>query len=94
MRVRITKPLAGTVDGIQLSRLAAGHVYDINSSLACYLLSEGVAEPANHDDWQTPASPAERISPERPAETRSKRVTLPRSIAAERARKPGSKPKE
>jgi len=87
MRVRITKPLAGTVDGIQLSRLVAGHVYDVNSSLACYLLSEGVAEPANHEEWQTPA-PAERKPLEKPAETRTKRVTLPRSMAAERPHKP------
>jgi hypothetical protein len=92
MRVRITKPLAGTVDGIQLSRLLAGQVYDVNSSLACYLLSEGVAEPANHEHWQVP-SPAERKPLERPVETRSRRVTLPRSMAAERAHKPRRKRK-
>ena len=44
MRVRITKALAGSIDGIQLSRLSKGRVYDVNTSLACYLLSEEMAE--------------------------------------------------
>ena len=50
MRVRITKPLSGSIDGIQLSRLSKGHVYDVYTSLACYLLSEGMAEPAPDDE--------------------------------------------
>jgi hypothetical protein len=72
--------------------LSAGRVYNVNASLACYLLSEGVAEPANHEQWQT-SPPAERRPPESPTEARAKRVTLPRSMAAERAHKPRSKRK-
>jgi hypothetical protein len=62
-----------------------GNVYDVNTSLACYLLSEGVAEPAHHDDLSG-AVPASKRTVERSIETRSKRVNLPRSLAAERAR--------
>ena len=86
MRVRITKNLTGSIDGIQLSRLAMGNVYDVNTSLACYLLSEGVAEPANHDQ-ASGAVPAVKRTVERSTETRTKRVTFPRSLAAERARR-------
>ena len=50
MRVRITKALTGSIDGMQLSRLSKGQVYDIYTSLACYLLSEEVAEPALNDE--------------------------------------------
>jgi len=76
MRVRITKTLTGSVDGMQLSRLLKGHVYDVYTMLACYLLSEEVAEPATHDDpigvvW---------------AEKWSRSISLPWSVAADRSR--------
>ena len=45
----ITQPLSGSIDGIQLARLSQGQVYDVNTSLGCYLLSEGMAEPAPND---------------------------------------------
>ena len=77
MRVRITKALAGSIDGIQLSRLSTGRVYDVNTSLACYLLSEEMAEPA----------PSDEIASAAPAETRTKGSFVPRSIAADRSRK-------
>ena len=85
MRVRITKALTGSIDGIQLSRLSKGHVYDINTSLACYLLSEEVAEPAVNDE---PAFvlPIERKLFERPV-TRRTGIVLPRTLAADRTRK-------
>ena len=50
MRVRITKTLFGSIDGIQLSRLSKGQVYDVYTSLACYLLSEQMAELAPHEE--------------------------------------------
>jgi len=68
MRVRITRALRGSIDGIQLSRLVEGQVYDVNTSLACYLLSEKVAEPA---DGESAALPT--------AETRG-RTALPRWV--------------
>ena len=86
MRVRITKALAGSIDGIQLSRLSQGRVYDVNTSLACYLLSEEMAEPASSDE---PAAvvPVARKLFEPPVETRGRGSFLLRSIAADRTRK-------
>jgi hypothetical protein len=86
MRVRITKALSGSIDGIQLSRLSQGHVYDVYTSLACYLLSEEMAEPAPNDE-PTAVLPVENKMFERPIETRGKGLILPRSLAADRRRK-------
>ena len=77
MRVRITKTLKGSIDGIQLSRLSRGQVYDVYTSLACYLLSEEMAEPAADD------APVAVL----PVENQRKGIVLPRSIAADRPRK-------
>ncbi len=85
MRVRITKPLTGSIDGIQLSRLSQGHVYDVYTSLACYLLSEGMAEPAPNEE-PIAILPVENRMFEQPAETR-KGIVLPRSVAADRRRR-------
>ena len=85
MRVRITKPLTGSIDGIQLSRLSQGHVYDVYTSLACYLLSEGMAEPAPNEE-PIDILPVENKMFEQPAEIR-KGIVLPRSLAADRKRR-------
>ena len=84
MRVRITKTLTGSIDGIQLSRLAKGQVYDVYTSLACYLLSEQMAEPAPQDG-PGGALPIENQKPELP--DAPKRIPFPRAIAAERPRR-------
>ena len=83
MRVRITKALTGNIDGIQLSRLSKGQVYDVNTSLACYLLSEEVAEPALNED--AAILPVDKKLFERPIET-GRGIVLPRSLADDRAR--------
>jgi hypothetical protein len=83
MRVRITKTLTGNIDGIQLSRLSKGQVYDVYTSLACYLLSEKMAEPVPVQE-PSPALPVENQKPE-PAAV--KRITLPRATAADRSRR-------
>jgi hypothetical protein len=85
MRVRITKELAGSIDGIQLARLFKGQVYDVATSLACYLLSEGMAEPASNEK-PTAVLPIESQIGEQSAETRGKGLNLPRSLAADRTR--------
>ena len=84
MRVRITKALTGSIDGIQLSRLSKGQVYDVNTSLACYLLSEEVAEPAPNED--AAILPIENRLFQRPTGTQ-RGIVLPRSLAADRVRK-------
>ena len=86
MRVRITKALSGSIDGIQLSRLSEGHVYDVYTSLACYLLTEEMAEPAPNEE-PTAVLPLGNKTIDRPNETRGKGLILPRSLAAERTRK-------
>jgi hypothetical protein len=96
MRVRITKALKGSVDGMQLSRLLNGHVYDLYTSLACYLLSEEVAEPAIEDAPEG-IVPEERRLLERAPWTRrtvsvARSIILPPSVAADRSRK--RKPKK
>ena len=89
MRVRITRELAGSIDGIQLSRLSRGQIYDVATSLACYLLSEGMAELASNEE-PTAVLPVENI--ERPtSETRGKGLIFPRSLAADRTRKGASR---
>jgi hypothetical protein len=85
MRVRITRALRGSIDGIQLSRLAEGQVYDVNTSLACYLLSEEVAEPASNDESSAVPGVVENGAATRPGETRAGTV-LPRALAADRRR--------
>ena len=84
MRVRITKPLSGSIDGIQLSRLSKGHVYDVYTSLACYLLTEEMAEPAP-DDEPIAVLPTENLF-HQPTKTRNG-IIFPRSLAADRSRK-------
>ena len=81
----------GSIDGIQLSRLSKGQVYDVYTSLACYLLSEEVAEPAL-DDEPTAVLPLEKKLFQQPVETR-RGLVLPRALAADRNRKK-KKPKQ
>ena len=92
MRVRITKPLRGSIDGIQLSRLLPGNVYDVYTSLACYLLSEEVAEPVQNDEPGA-ARPIEHLL-RRPTETRTKGLRMPRALAADRTRSARKKKKK
>ena len=49
MRVRITEPLSGSIDGIQLSRFVTGVTYDVGTTLGNYLLAMEVAVPAESD---------------------------------------------
>jgi len=43
LRVRITRPLSGAVDGIDLSKFAEGLTYNVGTTLGNYLLSQGWA---------------------------------------------------
>jgi len=49
MRVRITETLSGEVDGFPLSRLMKGNVYDVGTTLGCYLLASGAAVPVTDE---------------------------------------------
>jgi hypothetical protein len=59
VRLRITRSLDGSIDGIQLGRFRYGGVYEVRTLLACYLLAEGAAEPVSDD------IPAEILPPEK-----------------------------
>jgi hypothetical protein len=86
MRVRITKTLSGSIDGIQLSRLSKGQVYDVYTSLACYLLSEEMAEPAPNEQ-PTAVLPVENQMFKNAEPADQKVVFFPRAIAADRPSK-------
>ena len=43
MRVRITRPARGVVDGMSLHYYHAGEAYDLSPELAEYLVAEGFA---------------------------------------------------
>lgn len=45
MKVRITKRATGMVDGVALKKYTPGEVYDVSSTLADYLILEGLARP-------------------------------------------------
>ena len=45
MRIKITRRLSGSIDGIQLDRFAPGCLYVVGTSLGSYLLAVGAAEP-------------------------------------------------
>jgi len=44
MRIRILKPVSGVLEGVSLSTLSTGLQYDVEASLARYLISTGAAE--------------------------------------------------
>jgi hypothetical protein len=81
VRLRITRALTGSIDGIQLDRFRPGDVYDVATTLACYLLAIGSAEPVGDDE---PASiwPAEHrlFGPH----VTGRAFTVPRQQAADR----------
>jgi hypothetical protein len=76
VRIRITQPLSGSIDGIQLSRFVTGLIYDVGTTLANYLLAQGLAVPVDSD---VPALvlPIDEVSefhkPSSEAEDRSRR---------------------
>jgi len=45
VRIRITRPLSGSIDRIQLGRFDPGQIYEVSTSLGSYLLCERMAEP-------------------------------------------------
>ena len=49
LRVRITRQLFDSIDGIQLDCFRRGCVYEVSTLLASYLLAIGAAEPADED---------------------------------------------
>ncbi len=46
MRVKITRALSGSIDGVQLGQFVVGQVYDVGKSIANFLVSVRAAVPA------------------------------------------------
>ena len=44
MRLKITRALSGSIDGIQLSQFVVGRVYDVGDSVGSFLLAVCAAE--------------------------------------------------
>jgi hypothetical protein len=81
MRVRITRSLSGSIDGIQLDRFIPGFVYDVGTSIGSYLLSEGWAVPVVDE------SPALVVPLHAPLFHPYKAISLPKAEAADQARR-------
>ena len=78
MRLKITRKLSGSIDGLQLSHFEPGAMYDVGTSLGSYLLATGAAEPVID---QTPA----RIIPiDEGRRQKTSAPSSPRPIAADR----------
>ena len=45
MRLRITRAINGSIDGIQLDHFEAGQLYEVGTAIGSYLLAVGAAEP-------------------------------------------------
>jgi hypothetical protein len=50
MRLRITRQLCESIDGIQFSGFRPGYVYEVGTTTGNYLLASGAAEPAEDDE--------------------------------------------
>ena len=49
LRLRITRALSGSIDGIQLDQFRPGYVYAVGTSIGSYLLAIAAAEPVADD---------------------------------------------
>src|SRR5262249_34893284 len=91
MRLRITRQLRDSIDGIQFSAFRPGYVYEVGTTTGNYLLASGAAEPVEDDEpylilppekhlfYPTPTPRLEhRRVPERPP------VAIAPAIAADR----------
>jgi len=97
MRLRITRQLCESIDGIQLSSFRPGYVYDFGTLIGSYLLSVGAAAPVP-DDTPYSVLPPEKllfgpVAPDRLPPTRPSSSTQLREPVATAADSPGSPPR-
>ena len=50
MRLRITRQLRESIDGIQFSAFRPGYVYEVGTTVGNFLLADGAAEPVDDDE--------------------------------------------
>jgi len=82
MRIRIVRRPHGQVDGVDLNRFELDALYDVNASIATYLMVGGYAEPV------ADTSPARVVPVDMTTEIRN-RVKQVTDKAAEASRKKG-----
>ena len=49
MRIRMIEPRPTSIEGVDLSLFHSGHAYEVDPSIASYLIVSGVAEPCDDD---------------------------------------------
>jgi hypothetical protein len=82
VRIRITETPKGSIDGIQLNRFRAGHIYNVSAMLASYLMCERFADLViDGSEEDVPLAQQGSGLPDRPLS-----FTV-RSLAADRARR-------
>jgi hypothetical protein len=72
VRLKITRKISGSIDGIQLQQFIPGQIYDVSTSFGSYLLAERAAEPVN-DDPPSPFTPARERADDRPPRSRERK---------------------
>lgn len=91
MRLRITRQLYESIDGIQFSAFRSGYVYEVGSTIANYLLASGAAEPVadDHPYLILPPEkhlfyPAPTVGVGRRSSPQRRPVVMPAATAADR----------
>ena len=79
VRLKITRRLTGSIDGLQLSHFQVGDVYDVGTALGSYLLALGAAEPVLAE----PPAKIVPIGPETDQERRARTSSEPLFEAAD-----------
>jgi CheY-like chemotaxis protein len=67
VRLRICRPLRGSIDGVGIDHFQVGLTYEIGTQVASVLLAEG---------WAVPASAVESADPLRPSPKRTRALVL------------------
>ena len=49
LRLRITRRVSGSIDGMQLARFRVGTVYEVGTTMGSYLLAIGAATPVSDE---------------------------------------------
>jgi len=97
VRIRITRSLSGSIDGIHLDAFVVDGVYNVSTLLGCYLLADAAAEPVDSDTSNLDVTPRQLVClntwSRRPFAPVPQPVAVIRAVAADREprrRKPGS----
>lgn len=91
MRLRITRQLFESIDGIQFSAFRAGYVYQVGPTVGNYLLAVGAAEPAADDETYIDVAREEQLFRPRSARADRRLVAAPSDLAIAADRPPRSR---